>query len=437
MKSRAKASKAKKSVSKSKSKSKAKAKAKAKAGSKGKAGAPPRRNVRVTAKVARRAGARSSAASGPPVRLLVGTRKGAFFYRSDRRRSRWTLSRVHFFGSIVHHCVLDPRDGQTLLVAARTGHLGPTVFRSTDGGASWTEASRPPAFARAREGEAGRVVDHTFWLTPGHASEPGVWYAGTSPQGLFRSQDGGATWEGVPGFNDNPARKDWCGGDQDGTPDGPKMHSVLIDPRDARHMYLSMSGGGTFESCDQGSTWTPLNQGVAADFNPAPDPEYGHDPHCVLLHPADPDRLYQQNHCGIYRLDRPGTRWVRIGDAMPRNVGDIGFPIVAHPRDPDTVWVLPMDGGSVWPRTSVDGRPCLYRTRDGGRSWRRQDKGLPRRNAWHTVKRQALAADDRDPVGLYFGTTSGELWSSADEGASWGQIAAHLPHVYCVVAVRG
>jgi hypothetical protein len=197
-----------------------------------------------------------------------------------------------------------------------------------------------------------------------------------------------------------------------------------------------MSSGGTFESTDRGASWRPLNAGVAADFNPEPDPEYGHDPHCMALHPLSPDRLYQQNHCGIYRIDRPADRGERIGRAMPAEVGDIGFPITLHPRDPDTVWVFPMDGTTVWPRTAIGGRPAVYRSTDAGASWERQDAGLPREQAWLTVKRQAMAADACDPVGLYFGTTSGEIWASEDEGASWRQIAAHLPHVYSIESGR-
>ncbi len=331
--------------------------------------------------------------------------------------------------------MLDPRDGRTLLAAAKTGHLGPTVFRSLDLGKSWEEAKQPPAFRKAKEGETGLVVNHVFWLTPGHASEPGVWYAGSSPEGLFRTEDGGVTWASVAGFNDHPNYVKWTEG-AGGTPDGPKLHSILVDPRDARHLYLSMSGacGGTFESSDGGRDWRPLNGGVRCDFLPDPYPEIGQDPHCVQLHPLAPDVLYQQNHCGIYRVERPGERWERIGDNMPREVGDIGFPITLHPRDPNTAWVFPMDGTQVWPRTSPGGKPAVYMTRDAGKSWTRQDAGLPREQAWFTVRRQAMAADAHDPLGLYFGTTGGELWASTNEGARWECIARHLPLIQAVEA---
>lgn len=365
-----------------------------------------------------------------PTLLLVGTRKGAFFLRDDRQRQNWTLLEPHFFGCSVNHVVQDPRDGRTILAGVRTGHLGPTVFRSNDLGKTWKEAKRPPAFPKASGSDKPRAVELVFWLTPAHASEPGVWYAGTSPQGLFRSEDGGDTWQSVNGFNDHPMYPQWSAGD--GTPDGPLLHSILVDPRDSAHLYLGMSAGGVFESADRGNSWQPLNQGVAADFLPQKDPEFGHDPHCVALHPLNPDRLYQQNHCGIYRLDRPAERWIRIGSNMPKRIGDIGFPVVLHPRDPDTVWVLPMDGTSVWPRTSPDGKPAVYVTRNAGQSWGRLDRGLPAKNAWFTTKRQAMCADAATPVGLYFGTTSGDVWASRNEGASWQRIVQHLPQILSV-----
>lgn len=382
---------------------------------------------------------RPTRAAGPGrVVLLVGTRKGAWLFHGDASRKRWRANGPHFLGHIVHHAMLDPRDGETLLVTAKTGHLGPSVFRSTDLGKTWKEASKPPAFRKAADGEKGRAVDHVFWLTPGHASEPSAWYGGTSPEGLFRSEDGGDTWEPVAGFNDHPMYTEWARDEQAGTPDGPKLHSILVDPRDPAHLYLGISGGGggVFESIDKGADWKPLNAGCRCDFLPDPYPEFGQDPHCVQLHPLAPDVLYQQNHCGIYRMERPHARWERIGENMPKDVGDIGFPIVLHPRDPNTAWVFPMDGSTVWPRVSVDGKAAAYVTRNAGKTWKRLDAGLPQSQAWFTVLRQAMTADAHDPVGLYFGTTTGQLWASTNEGARWTCIVNHLPHVYSVEAVE-
>ncbi|MCZ7565607.1 MAG: glycosyl hydrolase [Burkholderiales bacterium] len=370
----------------------------------------------------------------PRIVVLVATRKGAWLYYGDAARRAWRVAGPYFLGHVISHVVLDPRDRRTLLAAAKTGHLGPTVFRSIDRGRTWHEAARPPAFPKAPAEAHGRAVDHTFWLTPGHASEPGVWYAGTSPQGLFRSEDGGVTWAPFSSINDDPRYRKWMGTVQDGTPDGPKLHSIIVDPRDPAHLYFAMSGGGVHESRDLGRTWAPILDGleVVEGFDRA-DPTY-HDPHCVRLCPSNPDRLYQQNHCGIYRLDRPSRAWVRIGTRMPGRVGDIGFPLVVHPRDADAAWVFPMDGTTVWPRTSPGGMPAVYATRNGGRTWQRLAAGLPQEQAWWTVKRQAMSIDGGDPVGLYFGTTSGELWASRDEGRRWRCIARHLPEIYAVEA---
>ena len=383
-----------------------------------------------TAAEARRAGA-------SPTRLviMVATRKGAWLFHGDLRRKTWKAEGPHFLGHTISHVLLDPRAGRTLLAAAKTGHLGPTVFRSTNLGRTWKEAQQPPAFAKPVNGLPGRAVDHTFWLTPGHASEPGSWYAGTSPQGLFRSEDDGITWAPLPAVNDDPQFREWMGSAQDGTPDGPKLHSVIVDPRDPAHLLFGMSGGGVHESADAGRSWRTLIKGMEVVEGFDPSAISFHDPHCLRLCPSDPDRLYQQNHCGIYRLDRrdgPGDTWQRVGRKMPKRVGDIGFPMVVHPRDADTAWVFPMDGTNVWPRTSPGGCPAAYVTRNAGKTWQRLDNGLPESQAWWTVKRQAMTVDTRPTPALYLGTTSGELWIGHDEGARWSNIARHLPEIYAV-----
>ncbi len=398
------------------------------------------------AKTAAKSATRSAAAkpAKTPRRLLVlvATRKGAWFFHGDAKRKTWTAEGPHFLGHTISHVVLDPRDGRTLLAAAKTGHLGPTIFRSTNGGKTWKEAQQPPAFAKPTNELPARSVDHTFWLTPGHASEKNTWYAGTSPQGLFRSEDGGVTWAPLSSINDSPTFRPWMGTVQDGTPDGPKLHSLIVDPLDKNHLMFGMSGGGVHESFDAGQTWSTLIKGmeVVGGFDPS-DVSF-HDPHCVRLSPSNPRRLYQQNHCGIYRMDRSGDPaqdvWDRIGRKMPKRVGDVGFPMVVHPHDADTAWVFPMNGTDVWPRTSPDGKPAAYVTRNGGKTWQRQDQGLPESQAWWTVKRQAMTADAEASPALYLGTTSGELWIGRDGGERWANIARHLPEIYAVeVATLG
>lgn len=375
--------------------------------------------------------------------LFVSTKKGLWTLTSDPERRRFVLAGPEFLGHVVNHAVLDPRDRETVLVGAKTGHLGPTVFRSNDRGQTWKEASRPPAFPKSDAPDA-RAVDKNFAVVPGHPSEPRVWYVGTSPEAVFRSEDGGDTWESLTGFNDSP----WAsaphpsGAEGEGTPDGDILHSILIDPRNADHLYVATSAtaGGVFESTDRGATWRPMNSGCEANFFPgAPDGselEVGFDPHSVVLHPLAPDQLWQQNHCGIYRMERPGETWNRIGKNMPAEIGDIGFPIRLHPREPQTAWVFPMDGTDVWPRISPGGRPAVYRTRDAGQAWTRCDRGLPSEQAWFTVLRQSMTIDAHDPVGVYFGATCGEVWASFDEADSWTCLAAHLPFVLAVEAAE-
>ncbi len=383
---------------------------------------------------AKRKGAAAGAARGP-VTLLIGTLKGGFILRSNANRTAWKLSGPIMLGQVVNHFVHDPREKNVRLIAGKTGHLGPTIHRSTDGGKTWKEASKPPAFEKAPEGQPGRSVDSNFWLTPGHASERGTWYCGTVPVGLFKSTDGGDTWESVDGVTKHPdSGKEGFGGE---APGGPFTHSITVDPRDARHLYVCISSGGVLESTDGGATWGHLNAGSTADFFPDPVREFGQDPHCMVMARSNPDILWQQNHCGIYRMDRREGVWVRVGRNMPKEVGDIGFPICVHPRDPDTAWVFPMDGTAVWPRTSPGGRAATFMTTDGGRKWKRQSDGFPRSQTYLTVFRQAMKNDTHEPVGLYLGATNGEVWASRNGGKAWKCIARWLPRIVSIEVVEG
>lgn len=368
------------------------------------------------------------------VRLLIGTRKGAWILKSDGQRNNWICSKPILFGHDINHFVGDGASNKVLLIGAKTGHLGPTVYRSLDGGKSFQEAKQPPAFKKTAAADA-KAVERVFCITPGHKNEPGVWYAGTAPAGLFRSEDNGDTWQPVEGFNSHKMYAKWT--EFGSTPDGQFLHSICIDPRDENHMYLGISIGGVFESKDKGETWSPLNKGIAADFLPDPTVEFGHDPHWIALSPKNPDRLYQQNHCGIYRIDRPSNEWVRIGLKMPKAIGDVGFPVITHPNDENTAWVFPMNGTDVWPRTSPQGKPAVFVTENGGKSWSRLDNGFPKDNAWWTVYRQGLTHDRMSQIGLYLGTSSGEVWGSKNSGTNWKCLARHLPKIQSVVAVEG
>ncbi|OLS25010.1 MAG: hypothetical protein HeimC2_20650 [Candidatus Heimdallarchaeota archaeon LC_2] len=360
------------------------------------------------------------------IKICIGTKKGAFILTATQNRNDWKLSEPIYFGNVIYHFVCDKRNPNRMLIAAKTGHLGPTVFISNDRGISWNESKQPPRFS----GE--KTVNFIFWLTPGHASETDVWYAGTSPQGLFKTEDGGQTWDEVLSFSQNELIRQITENNE-GTPIGPLLHSINVDPRDKNHICLAMSTGGFIETKDGGQTWGAFNKNVLADFLPTPYPDWGQCVHNLQQHPGNPDIYYQQGHCGVYKVNlETDNEWTRIGENIPKEIGDIGFPLILHPMDENKLWVVPMDGTDVWPRTSVNGKPALYHSDDGGSTWLRQDKGFPTENAWFTVMRQATAHDNQSSLGLYVGTKAGELWASFDEGNEWRCITRHLPEIYSI-----
>jgi photosystem II stability/assembly factor-like uncharacterized protein len=353
------------------------------------------------------------------VTLYVGTRRGLFTATSDDRRS-WRIRGPELEGREVYYAFRDPRTG---VVWAATDHRvwGPHVHRSDDGGRSWTvleAAPRPP------DGSPLRAI---WFLAPGPSAEPDTLWAGIEPAGLFVTRDAGGRWEGVAALNEHATRDRWqpAGG-------GLALGGIQHDPREPRRIYCSVSAGGVYRSDDGGASWTAANRGVRCDFQPRVHPEAGQCVHKLRVHPARPDRLYQQNHCGVYRSDDRGETWTEITDGLP---SDFGYALALDPADPDTAFVIPEESSHM--RATVDGRLRVYRTGDGGASWTALTDGLPQEHAYVSVLRDAMDHDDLDPVGLYFGTSTGHLFASRDRGERWSLVAGFLPKILAVTAAGG
>lgn len=350
--------------------------------------------------------------------ILVGTKKGAFIFESDEGRRSWQLRGPFCECWPINHLIADPPAG-TLFAGGGDTWFGPAVWTSSDFGASWTHSSDGLAYA------AGEDPIKAVWsLAPGR----GCLYAGVEPAGLFRSTDGGRSWQHLSGLRDHPSRPGWQPGGG-----GLILHSLVLHPGDERQLWIAISAAGVFYTADGGVTWEPRNKGTRADFLPEElrYPEYGQCVHCLVTAPGMPDRLYQQNHCGMYRSDDGGRRWQSIEAGLPST---FGFPAAVHPRDPATLYLLPLNGDTAG-RYVPDAKAAVWRTRDGGSSWQVLRRGLPRENTYFGVLRQALATDRLEPAGVYFGTNTGALFASTDEGEEWSCVALHLPPVFSVETV--
>ena len=346
------------------------------------------------------------------VLALVGTRKGLFLLRGDDDRRGWRMDGPLLDGWGVYHATVDARDG-TFYAAANHIVYGPTVQRSVDGGTTWERSKKIglPAWS-------GLTVNATWHIEPGLPQQPGTLYLGADPGVLFRSDDRGKTWEPNRGILEHPTRERWFPG-----AGGLCCDSIQLDPSDPQRMYVCIASAGTLRSDDGGQTWLPVNKNVAAEYFPDPYPEIGQCVHKLLLHAARPERLWQQNHFGVYRSDNSGDSWERLdGNGLPTS---FGYPIMIDPKDPDKAFVIPERSPEF--HYSANGRLAVYRTRDRGQTWEEMSDGLPRQ-AWAAVLREASASD---PDSLYFGTQSGSFFALAD-GETWVEAARHLPPILSV-----
>lgn len=349
------------------------------------------------------------------VQVLLGTRKGVFILESDRDRRDWRMRGPFCETWPMNHVVGDPATGR-IYAGGGNEWFGPAVWRSDDSGETWSHSSQGLAY------EAGETPIRAVWSL---GLRGGTVYAGVEPAGLFASEDGGASFSHVPGLRDHPSRPEWVPG-----AGGLILHSMVLDPDVPERIWVAISTAGVFATEDGGRSWQPRNHGTRCDFLPEGQryPEFGQCVHCIVRAPGTSGRLYQQNHCGMYRSDDGAKAWTSIENGLPST---FGFPAAAHPRDPDTLFLVPLNA-DIAGRFMPDGKAAVWRTRDGGGSWQDLRNGLPQEDAYLGVLRQALATDSLDQAGIYFGTTSGELYASADEGETWACVASHLPAILSV-----
>jgi photosystem II stability/assembly factor-like uncharacterized protein len=347
--------------------------------------------------------------------LLVGTRKGCFVLEGDTDRRKWKIRGPYCEAWPIYHAIYDPESG-AIHAAAASEWFGTTIWRSADLGETWTQSSEGLSY-----GENGRKLTKVSGLTAAH----GRLLAGADQIGIFESRDGGETWSLYSEIEGVPTREGWDG--RDTRPPGDLgVPAMLHDPDDAAHLFAVVQGIGIFETTDGGETWTPRNRGLRADW-PLEDPEVGFCVHKLVQSPTDRDRMYQQNHVGMHRSDDAGKSWTEITEGLPT---EFGFAAAVHPHDRNTFYVIPLDPGHG--RCMPDGEAAVWRTRDAGESWKRLDSGLPQRDAHLGVLREGMAIDTNDTPGLYFGTSTGQVFTSGDEGETWDEIASYLPGITSV-----
>lgn len=361
-------------------------------------------------------------ASSGDVLLLVGTMKGAFILRSDRAREKWDVGGPYFPGRAIYALAYDDRNGrQRLWAAVNSSYWGSYLSSSDDYGKTWTE---PEAYGVKFPEGTDSSVKQIWQIAPGHPGEPDTLYCGVEPAALFKSTDAGESWSLVQGLYDHPHRAQWMPGGG-----GLCLHTILPDPSNPKRLFVAISTGGVYRTDDGGENWQPRNNGVRAEFLP-PDqrfPEWGQCVHKIVSHPLSPQRMFLQNHWGLYRSDDGGDSWNDVANGVP---SDFGFAMEVDPNDANNVFIIPLESDEF--RCTPEGKMRVYRTRNDGQSWEALSKGLPQDNAMETVLRDGMSADHLKPTGIYFGTRNGKLFGSKDVGDSWAPVLESLPPVVCV-----
>ena len=383
------------------------------------------------------------------VRVLVGTRKGAFILTSDGKRKRWRVSGPHFAGWEIYHLKGSPVDPNRLYASQTSGWFGQIIQRSEDGGKRWEAAggglTTAPSGMPVVEGnkfvydtspETGKpLTTHQWydgtqhpwefkrvWHLEPSLTDPDTVYAGVEDAALFRSTDGGQTWQELAGLRGHGTGLEWHPG-----AGGMGLHTILLDPSDPERIFVAISAAGAFRSDDAGQTWRPINRGLKSQYIPDPNAEVGHCVHRIAMHRSRPSVLFMQKHWDVMRSDDAGDSWQEISGNLPT---DFGFVIDVHAHEPDTIYVVPIKSDSE--HYPPQGKLRVYRSRTGGNEWEALTKGLPQRNCYVNVLRDAMAVDSLDSCGVYFGTTGGQVFASADAGDTWAPIVRYLPAVLSV-----
>jgi hypothetical protein len=362
------------------------------------------------------------------VRVLVGTRKGAFILTSDGKRKQWEVNGPQFGGWEIYHLKGSPADPNRLYASQGTGWFGQLIQRSNDGGTTWEPVGNKfaydgvPGTHQWYDGTPHPWEFKRVWHLEPSLADPDTVYAGVEDAALFRSTDSAQTWSELPGLRGHGTGSRWQPG-----AGGLCLHTILLDPNNAQRMFIAISAAGAFRTDDGGETWQPINRGLRSQYIPDQDAEVGHCVHRIAMHPSRPQVLFMQKHWDVMRSDNGGDSWQEISGNLPT---DFGFPIDVHAHEPDTIYVVPIKSDSE--HYPPEGKLRVYRSRTGGHEWEELTKGLPQRDCYVNVLRDAMSVDSLDACGVYFGTTGGQVYASADAGNTWQAIVRDLPPVLAV-----